>query len=1530
MMGVEFLGLAKTFAGRLLSPAWSEIKGKIARRRARDRAMQGQDLSKEGTLEYIIKDELKKLVASPANLPFELQGDFFREWLLADKFLQPFVQVLIARGEETPRLAVPEFEDLAEQYEQVTGETRKLASGPLELVVSLVLGQLQATEDSRQILNKALVRRTAAGMRILQHPELRTSPTKSDIVRLQTLSAQMQKAGRTIWKIPSFLAPLTLEIPSIPEDRGGIPIAPEQLVKDIEAGAKVVLFGDGGIGKTTLLLELASRYTPEAGQRIPLYVDAATWAESGVGILDYIAGNPQAQALGLSPGVLARFAEGGFLVLLVNGWNEIPTDRKSYCHNHFNLLTTSAPNLAVVVASRTPHDTANLPTARRVAVRGLTWQGLSAVIRAELNEKAAQSLLEVLAKDSRRRNAARSPLLLRGLIAQARVGTEASTTLYDLLGAVITDLEVDSQRSLILAEAPLFSMQKHYLEELACRLNASGATNISRADALSSIGIAASHLVAQHILGPTPAPATILDILSSQHVLHTQGDVVRFAHHRFQEYFAASRLLRICKTEGELVDLLNDAVNEPAWKDSVALVAEKLRDPTVDAVASRVRLVRAAAAVDLSYASDLAGWSTFREADEPALYHQLVSRINELCKSPLREVQDLGTACQIMSRFPVFSENLWSLLESDDQQTRFHTHRLNGSPVSIVQLGPQPAERINGWHSARRSELVHEIAANPDNYDFLVEVARTDSVSDVRAAAISALFSNYPASPAVVDAWLAAPLEVQASRDLINVIVYALEQDVEGHEIHKQLRVIGASDISDVTRLQLALELPDEFGPAAIDLVLAKLTSEAERGSPESLLAIAQKYVPDRLRALAVELCTGPRGTPEWVGEVLRDAPPHEREVAFEHVWQVLEAGSTRMLSAEVVGPLANRCQTERSVAAWLRYCEEGRAKLTDAEHDRGRMIRSLLAHAPGDNLLSVVMVRGGEATYEESVELVEVLLRRVSRDEERHSSENLWLPTPDEFRQLFAVLGGKEEQSRNPQDRLFTLLASIASHVAPAEFEPLLLEALHRHLEAWTAYQALLAEWLKNQEGPRPSNPMLGNYVVAALAKWGIDALPSVLQHMSHPCAMEVVPEAIGRIACLSWSSKRKSLFSNISTDIEDGRLRNEAGCAFRQPSVEYQSVVDDAARELSKVLDYELDRQLLEREHNPAWNAKQAEYQLARLTRVIANLSSPECIAPVTRALGSGLLGVFGFVDVLRGLTRQGWCLSDANVVRELEALYLRESSPTWLDQSRNHVLAQLCQFMFVVKPLTLLSAPLEHYLSQWQRFAHSSDIIRTLGDMKYEHTWSSLLMLEAELSAKARLPEQFVYALTSSLTSEHFAEFANLVADGKLFSWCRNEWPVENIASNVARLVQDVPEHLSLLMDACRSNASPLADALVSEVLSAVGATEEIRMEFGLAAADAGRANNTDMPAYRLLMSMFSLKVATGENQLEVSPKACNALRQHLYHRARGNGPATKGARRLLASLECMRLEYERPIDETRHPEPTHGLAWTEALV
>jgi hypothetical protein len=323
-------------------------------------------------------------------------------------------------------------------------------------------------------------------------------------------------------------------------------------------------------------------------------------------------------------------------------------------------------------------------------------------------------------------------------------------------------------------------------------------------------------------------------------------------------------------------------------------------------------------------------------------------------------------------------------------------------------------------------------------------------------AAIAALFWNYPASAAGINAWLDAPLEVQTAHALVGHISFVLEQGDAADRIRRQLRAIAASPISDDARLQLALAFPAEVGPSAVEVVLARLRSGERQGDPSNLIFIAKQNAPEGLRDLALELVARPQWTPKWAGELLIGDTPEVREAAFERAWEALQKGEVRFPSPDVVGPLSTIHQTRRSVATWLRNRMEWRKGLSDAELERGRQVGYLLAHAPGRDLLDVVMERGGRASYEESVELAELLLTRISGGG-HVSGASRWSLKPEDFTALFDLLGTKSEEARNPQDKLFTLLACIAGHVAPAKFGALIVEALRRHLDAWTTFHALL-----------------------------------------------------------------------------------------------------------------------------------------------------------------------------------------------------------------------------------------------------------------------------------------------------------------------------------------------------------------------------------------------------------------------------------------------------------------------------------------
>lgn len=1526
-MDPNLLAFGKTLAGQIVGFVIKPVKDALARRRASERAIQGEDLAGQGSLEYLVKTELEKL-ASSDKLPLELQSQEFRNWLLQGDNVELFVQVFIARAGNQGGLAEQAEEKLAAEYERITGETRKRTAGPLALAVSHVYGQLQATEAGNRALQTALTMWSSAQLYRLTHPELRAFPADADLERVRATALILLEAGKSNWKMPRFVAPLNLEAQEEQEDNEPRPTNAAELADVIEAGGSLVLFGEGGIGKTTFLLDLCSSCMNGEKRRIPLYIDAAVWARSNTNPLDYIASNPSAQLHGVTSAELARLAEAGYLAVMVNGWNEIPASQKVVCQDAFSQLIAAAGSLSVVVVSRTSNDTASLPTAKRVKVQGLTWQGQSAVIRAELGNELAAPLLALLAKDTRLRRAARSPLILRGFTANAKKGAVEASSVYDLLGAVVQAFEEGDQRTPVLNDAPVYGLQRYYLEELACQLSSRLTISFSREEALPAITSASRKLEERGLSGPPPHSASVLDVLVSHHLLHFEDGAVRFAHQRFQEYFAATRLLRECVERTDPSALLFSAVNMPAWDDSLMLVAGKLKG--MANAAARAHLVKAAARLDLGFSCDLAGLCVLSEADDPELHHHLVVRVNELIASPLEEVRDLGVAYQIASDFSAFAEKLWPLLEGKSQSTRLHAYRLNGSGISLAQLGSGAEERVAAWPSERRIEFLHELAGNADNYDFLVRIAHAEPDHAVRAAAISALFWNFPASDAPIQAWLNASVEVQTEHNVVSYIEYALDEGLAGEEVRERLRAIAVNDTSENVQLRLALAFPNEVGPLVLDVVFAHLRSIERHGSDAPLVAIAQANAPERLLSLAKDLVLGTRAVPDWASTFLRGAPAEVRADVFERSWAILQSAEFKNLDPRALGPLADRSQTQRSVAVWLQQCIDRREKLTDVDRDRGRQLGYLLAHAPGNDLLSVVMERGQAASYNEAAELIELVRIRIDRDDEGARTVDPWLPTTDEVRQLISRFSEKSETAEIRQDKVFVFLSCIASHVAPHEFGSLLLDTCRRHLDAWTAFRDAINQWAKRPASQRPHNPSLGNYVIAALAKWGPDALPGLMVLMTHPSAMELIPEAIGRIVSLPWDSKKNGFFSSVGSDASEGEQRRQAGRVLRQPEDIYQGTTDEAARTLGQKLTELIERLLQEKSTAENWNSKQAAYGIRRLISIVAHMPSPEIELPVNRALASGLVEVYGFVGALRGLVRQGLLISDAAVVGQLEALYEHEASAKWLDDSARYAMAELSELMYCVEPPELLTEPLSHYLAQWQRFAHTREAIRQLGALRSRAAWPSLVALGKELAPKGPPPEELAFALASALTPAHFAQFIELVADGTLFSWCRSIWNLERIAPNVASVIGEDLGRLEALLNACRQSSSPPTDTLASSVLAHVKGSDATRLRLGLDAVDAGRAVDSNMPSYRTLLDMFKLQIPMSyEGQYEVHPRSCNELRAQLYLRAKGNGPIAVGCRRLLASIECQRREDGRPTNEARHPDPNDGVAWTDAL-
>ena len=274
--------------------------------------MQGEDLVNQGTLRGLVQKELEKLAASD-NIPSGLQSDECRNWFRHSDNVGPFIEVLIARAGDRPELSQRAEERLASEYERITGETRKLAAGPIALTVSHVYGQLTATTAGKQALQLAFAQNS-----VHLTPDSHQFPSDADLDRVRAMAATLLEAGKRSWKMPRFVAPLTLTAHEKQSGQEPRPTTATELSAVIKTGGHLILFGEGGIGKTTFLLDLSTTCIKD-GHRIPLYVDAAVWAKTNVSLFEYLASRPSAQGNGVTSAELTTLAKAGHLVIMLNG-----------------------------------------------------------------------------------------------------------------------------------------------------------------------------------------------------------------------------------------------------------------------------------------------------------------------------------------------------------------------------------------------------------------------------------------------------------------------------------------------------------------------------------------------------------------------------------------------------------------------------------------------------------------------------------------------------------------------------------------------------------------------------------------------------------------------------------------------------------------------------------------------------------------------------------------------------------------------------------------------------------------------------------------------------------------------------------------------------------------------------------------------------------------------------------------------------------------------------------------------------------
>lgn len=1357
-------------------------------------------------------------------------------------------------------------------------------------------------------------------------------PLQHILDRLNIAATALQKGGRRVWCASQVVAAFGMEI--VPARKSDTPVMAtlDDIADLANSGENLVLFGDGGIGKTTALLALAENMqeTQEMPGRVPLFVDASVWAATSLPLLEYISSLYPLQTEDISRKELLHCSEANRLTILLNGWNEIPMPGRTHCLSMIQLLMQTAQSVNIVMTTRGQNDTAGLVAPKTIRIKGLRWEGQKQLIRGDLDEVTASALVTRLALDPRLRLAARNPLVLTGIIQLQRDGNEDTQCLVDVLGAVVHQFEVDARRSIALQGPPLFGAQHTYLEAVACAMNRNQGATITSSQALAALQRAGEQLreVSQIGGGEFPQPNVVLNALCDQHLLVKDGEVVRFAHQRFQEYFAASLLFAQvtdagCPPQAASPEIL-DAINWPFWTDALFLLAEKLA-ASPDQNKAKVSLIESARQIDLGFACELAGSALLKRQDAPALYDSIVAEIRAFWESPDQQVREYALCCMIDSRFEAFRDDLWKLLEAQDDQVRLETYRLRRSSFSAVQLGDEVTGRVLAWSPEKRVEFVHEVANNPENFKLVDHFANHDPSIKVRAASITALAWEFPGSDVALSAWKRAPDEVKIESQVLSALEDDLAEQIESVAV-ELIRLVEATT-NPTVKLQLGLALPAVIGLRAGDAVLDALRCERNPPNEDRLLAFAHRYVPEQLNRLAKELALTRRGSDRWVRQTVATLPQEDRSTIFASAMDAPIIGTYESFDSLTVGSCADRQQTQRMVTESIKFAQafQEHGKADESANARNNTIGRLLAHVRGDDLLSIVAELGEHADYAHSSDLLKLILQRMPSEIAQSSDETLWTPSKEQADELIRIFWHRQDDDQVPRQDIKSALCSIATQTSPHGYIEQVLEAVRCELDAWTAWERCGNEWRANpHERQRPPNMQNGFGLHSAIARCGFAALPGLVGLLSHPQSNHLLPDAIARILVAPWQQRREARFGMDRLDGAMAKMRRDAGKALQQPDSTLQAATDNSAAILASMLKAQFEAfDEAAPTHAKPMGPRRVVRPDGRLVTTIARIPSPVSQGVVGDALARGDLNEYAVVESLCSLVMQGAFIEDLRVVRLLEELCDQLELATWLHDSARIQHSQLHQLFYFVSPASLLSRPLLERLDGWMKSSYVGEIVRCLQQIGVPQAWDSLLHIARNSRLAANREGEVFRAIAAGICAETFLDFLNILRDDTFFDLSSSAWDMERAAGQIVQAMGGDAGRRTELLSICAASKNPMAEALACEVLQESKASELELFDFGLGMLEGRSLLRGRASVFEMFEKLFVSSEPHEDNgSYSISARSCNELRIELFRRALTCGLTATIARSILLTVEASRRELGRPTDEPRNPDTGLG--------
>ncbi|MCS6326557.1 MAG: hypothetical protein H8K06_05650, partial [Nitrospira sp.] len=516
----------------------------------------------------------------------------------------------------------------------------------------------------------------------------------------------------------------------------------------LREGRRVVLEAPAGRGKTTTLTQLAERHL--AHSELPFLIDLPSWNKSATDLLGFVAGMREFRSRGISAEDLARLFNAVHFSFLLNGWNEVPDKYSEQCVQAIRELERSFPKAGIIIVTRSHHIKPPLPGSIQLKLLSLSRAQRTEYLEKRLASRARE-LDQKLDEDPILDDLTRTPLILSEVTTLFSSGRIIPRTRIGVLSAVLEFIEDSDEHRHHLSLPPLSGHSQNYLAQLAVEMTKDGEITVQESRARHIVHSVSLRLHAIGEISQLPEPLQILGALCAHHVLERSDDPAvgyKFEHQQFQEFLTTIEIKR------QLFALINthdseqesrfarEYVNQPAWQESLCMIAEELGEVTAglsasgEHIAAGRRLVNLALTVDLVFSAQLgrlcgaAVWQEVRMA--------VGERLRYLYAKGGEHRQKWALAGMLASGSEDFKDILVPLLSDENNQVSLPIYRA-GHEFHISSLGQNWRSIVGAWEEAQRVRFVHEVVQERWMAHVAEDFAKSDPSPRVRMAALHAL-----------------------------------------------------------------------------------------------------------------------------------------------------------------------------------------------------------------------------------------------------------------------------------------------------------------------------------------------------------------------------------------------------------------------------------------------------------------------------------------------------------------------------------------------------------------------------------------------------------------------------------------------------------------------------------------------------------------------------------------------------------------------------------------------------------------------